>query len=266
MRPTDTAALLADTIRALSVDPCNRHFKGGSPDWFGPRLVGGFTVAQALVAAGRAVPMDRRAHSLHAYFLRPALAGPPISHTVTVLREGRSTSTLSVESSQQRQPVLAMFCSFSGDRAGRSYELALEPRAPGPETAASILAGPFEIADVGPTPPLPDGTRRSTRRAWIRVAGQLPDDPRLHTCLLTFISDMTWNAGRPWDLETPPDISTMRSVDHAIWFHRTARADQWLFYDLHSLVQADGRGLLRGTIRDERLQIVASMAQEMGVR
>ena len=88
----------------------------------------------------------------------------------------------------------------------------------------------------------------------------------MHACFLAFLSDMTWTANRPWDVENPPDFAAMTSLDHAIWFHRPARADEWLFYDLHSLVHEGGRGTLRGTIHNPDRRIVASVVQEMRLR
>ena len=108
-------------------------------------------------------------------------------------------------------------------------------------------------------PPAHDGTRESTHRIWFRVPVDLPDDIHLHTALLGFASDWTGVGGRPLHLEG--DIGGMVSLDHAAWFHRPARADEWLFYDVHSLVNAGGRGLLRGVMRDRDGNVVISVAQ-----
>src|SRR5258708_25948163 len=96
---------------------------------------------------------------------------------------------------------------------------------------------------------------------WLKIPAALPDDAPLHTALLGFATDWTGVGGRPLHLEG--DIAGMVSLDHAAWFHRPARADEWLFYDVQSLVNAGGRGTLRGVIRDQQGRIVASMAQEM---
>ena len=114
---------------------------------------------------------------------------------------------------------------------------------------------------MGPTAERADGTRESTHRMWFRIPADLPDDEHLHTALLGFASDWTGVGGRPLHLDG--DIEGMISLDHAVWFHRPARADEWLFYDVHSLVNAGGRGLLRGVMRDEEGRVVVSVAQEM---
>jgi acyl-CoA thioesterase-2 len=264
---TDVDDLIRDTVRALSVSQENGCFIGEAPNWFGPRLFGGFTLGQVLSAASETVDKSRRAHSLHAYFLRPALAGPLMRHEVGRVRDGGSASVRAVTTMQEDEPLLTTLCSFATDSERHQYELPMPRDVPNADTVTSTVGpGPWEIADVGATEPDAEGIRISTRRAWMRTAGRLPDDPSLHPCFLMFLSDMTWNANRPWDVESAPDFAAMTSLDHAIWFHRRARADEWLFYDLHSLVHAGGRGTIRGTFHNADRQIVASVVQEMRVR
>ena len=117
---------------------------------------------------------------------------------------------------------------------------------------------------LGPSPLRPDGTREATHRHWFRLPRALDDDPHLHTALLGYATDWTGIGGRPLHLEG--DTTGMISLDHAAWFHRPARADEWLLQDVQSLVNAGGRGTLRGVIRNTKGQIVASMAQEMLLR
>jgi acyl-CoA thioesterase-2 len=117
---------------------------------------------------------------------------------------------------------------------------------------------------VGPSEPRPDGTREATHRHWFRLARPVDDDPHLHTALLGYATDWTGIGGRPLHLDG--DTTGMISLDHAAWFHRPARADEWLLQDVQSLVNAGGRGTLRGVIRDREGRIVASMAQEMLLR
>jgi len=114
---------------------------------------------------------------------------------------------------------------------------------------------------LGPSPLRPDGTREATHRHWFRMARPLGDDPHLHTAIVGYATDWTGLGGRPHHLEG--DVTGMISLDHAAWFHRPARADDWLLQDVQSLVNAGGRGTLRGVIRDRHGLIVASMAQEM---
>jgi acyl-CoA thioesterase II len=261
----DAEAVIAETIEFVSVRPDGDEWVGDAPSWFGDRLFGGFVLAQSVHAATRTAPEGRRLHSLHGYFFRPVVAGQPLSHRITPTREGRSFAIRHLETIQAGSPVFGMMCSFTADSEGYEYELPMDDDVPAPdELPVSVGPGPWEVAEVGPTPPRADGTRASTRRAWFRIAGPLPDDPNLHEALMAFVTDMTGTGGRPLHLEG--DVTGMISVDHAAWFHRPVRADEWMFYDVHSLVNTGGRGLLRGTIYGPDRRIAASVAQEMLLR
>lgn len=261
----DIGPVLAETLEFLSVRPSGGGqdaWVGEAPEWFGDYLFGGFVIAQAIIAATRNAPEGRRLHSLHAYFLRPVAAAKAILYQVRSLREGRAFTTRHLDASQDGKPVLDMSCSFTSDTDGYVYDLPGGRDIPSPaELAVEQGPGPWVAGDVGPTPPAEDGTRESTHRMWFRVPARLPDDEHLHTALLGFATDWTGIGGRPLRLEG--DTTGMVSLDHAAWFHRPARADAWLFYDVHSLVNAGGRGLLRGAIRDPEGRVVVSVAQEM---
>ncbi len=262
----DLGAALAETLEFLHVRPDGGEGEGAwigaPPTWFGDYLFGGFVIAQAIIAATRNAPEGRRIHSMHAYFLRPVSAAKAISYNVRPLREGRTFTTRHLEASQDGKPVLDMSCSFTADTDGYLYDLSGRHDIPSPdELAVEQGPGPWVAAHVGPTPPAEDGTRESTHRMWFRVPAALPDDEHLHTALLGFATDWTGIGGRPLHLEG--DTQGMVSLDHAAWFHRPARADGWLFYDVHSLVNAGGRGLLRGVMRDAEGRVVISVAQEM---
>jgi acyl-CoA thioesterase II len=261
----DIEAALAETIDFLTVRPDGfGTWVGDPPDWFGEYLFGGFALAQAIVAATRDAPAGRRVHSLHAYFLRPITSTGPISYRIGTLREGRSFTTRHVEATQFDKPVLDLACSFTGDldRDVYVYDLPGAPGVPAPHLLQPETGpGPWIAGFLGATEPRADGTRESTHRMWFRIPAALPDDEHLHTALLGFASDWTGIGGRPLDLVG--DTQGMVSLDHAVWFHRPARADEWLFYDVHSLVNAGGRGLLRGVMRDRDGKVVVSVAQEM---
>ena len=263
----DVGAVLAETLEFLTVRPDGEggdRWVGEAPGWFGDILFGGFVIAQAIIAATRNPPDGRRLHSMHAYFLRPVSAVKAISYYVLPVREGRTFTTRHVEASQDGKSVLDMSCSFTADADAGCYVYDLPGRrdVPAPaELAVEQGPGPWVAAYLGPTPPAEDGTRESTHRMWFRVPAELPDDEHLHTALLGFATDWTGIGGRPLHLEG--DTQGMVSLDHAAWFHRRARADAWLFYDVHSLVNAGGRGLLRGTMRDREGRVVISVAQEM---
>lgn len=260
----ELGAVLAETLDFLRVRPggTDGEWVADAPAWFGDYLFGGFVIAQAIVAATRDAPEGRRLHSLHAYFLRPVTAGKPVSYAVRSVREGRSFTTRHLDVAQDGKPVLDLSCSFTSDTDGYLYDLA--PRTPVPDRDELVTEpgpGPWIAAFAGPTAAALDGTRESTHRMWFRVPVRLPDDVHLHTALLGFATDWTGIGGRPRHLEG--DTTGMVSLDHAAWFHRPPRADEWCYFDVHSLVNVGGRGLLRGVIYDDEGRVVASVAQEM---
>jgi acyl-CoA thioesterase-2 len=265
-RDIDVDAVVADTIEHLTLEPSGDGWVGRTPAWFGDVLFGGFVIAQAIAAVCVAAPKDRRLHSMHAYFLRPVLGSSTVSYQCEVLRDGRTFSSRSLRAEQDGKPVLAMSASFTADTQGYDYDLGgLGADVPGPDLDnVGGGPGPWESCWVGPAEPDADGSRQSTHRMWFRIPTRLPDEPHLHAALLGFATDWTGIGGRPLHLDG--DTTGMVSVDHAAWFHRPARADQWLFYDVQSLVNAGGRGLLRGVMRDEDGHVVASAAQEMLLR
>jgi acyl-CoA thioesterase-2 len=261
----DLETALAETIAFLTLRPDgDGGWAGDAPDWFGEYLFGGFVIAQAIAAATRDAPEGRRLHSLHAYFLRPVTSKGPLAYRIHTLREGRSFTTRRVDAAQFGKPVLDLTCSFAADvdTGVYVYDLPGASAVPGPDAFEQGSGpGPWIAGFAGPTPPRADGTRESTHRMWFRIPQELPDDEHLHAALLGFATDWTGIGGRPLHLDG--DTQGMVSIDHAAWFHRRARADQWLFYDVHSLVNAGGRGLLRGVMRDVDGRVVASVAQEM---
>ena len=243
---------------------------GRTPDWFGPVVFGGVSLALTISAACGDAPTGSRLHSLHAHFLRPVQGGQEISFRSEVMKAGRAFSLHRVTASQNGQPVITTTCSFTTDTDGYVYDLSGIPAdVPRPEDLpelndAQYEIGPWDVRWLGPSPMRPDGTREATHRHWFRLPRALDDDPHLHTALLGYATDWTGIGGRPLDLEG--DTTGMISLDHAAWFHRPGRADDWLLQDVQSLVNAGGRGTLRGVIRDQHGLIVASMAQEMLLR
>jgi acyl-CoA thioesterase-2 len=254
-----------ETLELVAVRPDGDGWIGDTPTWFGEYLFGGWVVAQAVHAATRGAPEGRRIHSLHAYFLRPVRGGATVSYRLQPLREGRTFSLIALSATQDDRPVLSMMASFTADTEGYEYELASETEQPSLESIETGEGpGAWVAGWIGPTEPRPDGTRRSTHRHWFRIPDELPDDPHLHAALLGFATDWTGTGGRPLHLEG--DVTGMVSLDHAVWFHRPARADEWLFYDVHSLINTGGRGLLRGAMRRSNGELVISVAQEMMLR
>ncbi|GAA1230730.1 MULTISPECIES: acyl-CoA thioesterase II [Streptomyces] len=269
-------------------------FRGQSRSAVVPRVFGGQVAAQALVAAGRTVPGDRHAHSLHAYFLRPGDPGAPIVYTVDRIRDGRSFTTRRVVAVQHGQPIFHLSASFQTYEDGLEHQAAM-PSAPDPETlpTAAEMLPRYADAFVEPgvaerlleareavdlryvdAPPFGSvGTPQEPRsQVWFRTNGKLHgviDEPLLHVCLATYVSDMTlldsvllahgrggWAVG---------DV-VGASLDHAMWFHRPFRADEWLLYDQESPSASGGRGLGQARIYTRDGQLAISVIQEGVVR
>ncbi|MEJ8648198.1 acyl-CoA thioesterase II [Streptomyces sp. MS1.AVA.3] len=271
-------------------------FRGQSRPSVVPRVFGGQVAAQALVAAGRTVPADRPPHSLHAYFLRPGDPGAPIVYTVDRIRDGRSFTTRRVVAVQHGQPVFHLSASFQVTEDGLEHQ---EPMPPAPDplelpTAAEMLPRYADrFVDPGVAERLlesraaidlryvdapPFGTVGEVRdprsQVWFRTQGKLDDDgeiprPLLDICLVTYVSDMTlldsillahgrggWAVG---------DV-VGASLDHAMWFHRPLRADEWLLYDQESPTAQGGRGLGKGRIFTADGQLAVSVIQEGVIR
>ncbi|MFD7512429.1 acyl-CoA thioesterase II [Streptomyces sp. NPDC059853] len=269
-------------------------FRGASHPSVIPRVFGGQVAAQALVAACRTVEPDRLPHSLHSYFLRGGDPGAPIVYTVDRIRDGRSFTTRRVVAVQHGQPIFHLSASFQLPEDGLEHQEPM-PQAPDPETLpdgeevlrryADRFADP-SVADlllearravdlryVAEPPFATAGRRREPRsQVWFRTNGKLDgdrDDPMLHICLATYVSDMTlldsvllahgrggWSVG---------DV-VGASLDHAMWFHRPFRADEWLLYDTDSPASGGGRGLARGRIFTRDGQLAVSVIQEGVVR
>ncbi|MET7798409.1 acyl-CoA thioesterase [Streptomyces decoyicus] len=271
-------------------------FRGQSRPSVVPRVFGGQVAAQALVAAGRTVPADRPPHSLHAYFLRPGDPGAPIVYTVDRIRDGRSFTTRRVVAVQHGQPIFHLSASFQVTEDGLEHQ---EPMPPAPDplelpTAAEMLPRYADrFVDPGVAERLlesraaidlryvdapPFGTVGEVRdprsQVWFRTQGKLDDDgeiprPLLDICLVTYVSDMTlldsillahgrggWAVG---------DV-VGASLDHAMWFHRPLRADEWLLYDQESPTAQGGRGLGKGRIFTADGQLAVSVIQEGVIR
>ena len=256
-----------ELLELLELDRRGDTWVGRTPDWYGPVVFGGIGLALTVRAACGDAPIGTRLHSLHAHFLRPVLGGDEIAFDCEVVKAGRTFSVHRVVASQEGKTAITMMCSFTADTDGYVYDLSGIPRdvpmpdaLPEPERVDGE-DGPWDARWVGPSEVRADGTREATHRHWFRMPGRLPDDPHLHAALLGYATDWTGIGGRPLHLDG--DTTGMISLDHAAWFHRSARADEWLLQDVQSLVNAGGRGTLRGVIRDMNGSIVASMAQEM---
>jgi acyl-CoA thioesterase II len=258
-------------------------FRGESPEGERrQRVFGGQVAGQALVAAGRTVPADRPVHSLHAYFIRPGDPTVPLVYVVEPVRDGRSFTTRRVTAIQHGKTIFTLSASFHRSEPGFEHADAM-PEVPGPdevEPTADRLRrlygsaadeytwpNPIDIRHVGPL--TAEASRdpsliTSRNVVWLRADGELPDDPLLHVCLMTYASDMTLldtvllAHGTSWG----DGLITGASLDHAMWFHRPFRADRWLLYVQDSPVASGARGLARGEVFTREGELVVSVVQE----
>jgi acyl-CoA thioesterase-2 len=264
----DVPALAQELVEGISMVPAGKdRFTGQAPLWFGDRVFGGVIVAQTLHAALQTVDGAVRPHSLHGYFIRGTRAGEPIDVMVDRLRDGRTFSTRHAVMRQGERLVFWMTCSFHADEPGVEYQLAMEAGVPDPDDLPQSpwAPGPFLVRDVGPAPPADDGTMTSTRRVWFRCAEDLPGDAPVHLALGAYLSDVTGNSFRPLSLDSW-DGYTDASLDHALWFHRPFRVDEWLYYDLKAVINTGGRSLIRGAMYRPDGRLCLSMTQELLIR
>jgi acyl-CoA thioesterase-2 len=203
---------------------------------------------------------------LHGYFLRPTPNGAESTHVVERVRDGRSFSFREVASQVDGKDTFRLACSFHAPEGGDEYQLPMASDVPMPKDVEGFEAPfPFDIRELGHTERRGDGTFESTRRCWFRTRELLADDPAIHACLLTYFSDMTGASFRPLSLGTW-GTHTDASLDHAVWFHRPARADAWNLFDIQALVNAGGRAAVRATMHGEDGTLHLSMAQELLIR
>ena len=260
-------------------------FRGRSPDESRQRVFGGQVAGQALVAAGRTVPADRPVHSLHAYFIRPGDPAVPLVYTVDRIRDGRSFTTRRVTAIQHGRAIFAMSASFQHPEPGPEHADPM-PDVPPPEALernsdrlarlfgevpAPLDRSPFDLRSVGPLSVeagLDPAVRTTRNLVWLRVDGDLPDDPLLHVCLMTYASDMTLldTVLLRHGLTYLDGRTAVASLDHAMWFHREFRADRWLLYAQDSPVAHGARGLAHGEVFTASGQLVVSVVQEGLIR
>jgi len=259
-------------------------FRGVSPQVDAQRVFGGQVAGQALVAAARTVEPDRRVHSLHAYFLRPGDPAVPILYEVDRLRDGRSFTTRRVVAIQHGRPIFNLSASFHIHEQGLDHQIPMDPDvvpadslpdfhtrwAPWRDVLGEYYERPRPIDSryVDWSPPDRAEPLPPHQRIWIRADGRLPDDPVLHQCVVTYASDMTL-----LDTALLPHGGTYRSahiqmasLDHAMWFHRPFRADEWLLYVQDTPSASDGRGIARGLFFTEGGDLAVSVVQEGLVR
>lgn len=250
------------------------------------RVFGGQVLAQCLIAAERTVDNERPPHSLHGYFLRPGDINEPITFSVDRLRDGRSFSTRRVQAFQKGEPIFSMIVSFQDQDPGLEHQDAFPENIPDPETlpsAAELIgenphpvaqywakARPFDMRHVGsPIYFKVDKDQQVPHQAvWIRALGELPKNDALHRAALAYASDYSilesiYRAhGIAW---SHPGLKSA-SLDHAMWFHRAPKVDEWMLYVQESPSAQGGRGLALGRIFSRDGNLLATVAQEGMVR
>ena len=261
-------------------------YRGRSPDVGWQRVFGGLVIGQSLVAAARTVE-DRAVHALHGYFMLPGDPTIPIVYQVDRIRDGKSFTTRRVVAIQHGRAIFSMSCSFQIEEEGLDHQIAM-PDVPAPEDLPSEAAlreaflssapepvrryweqdRPIEIRPIDLRHYMSRDSLDPRQTVWIRATGPLPDDPAIHRCVLAYASDMTlldtslfYHGRSVFDRDLQ-----VASLDHALWFHRPFRADEWLLYAEDSPSASGARGFNRGSLfaRDGRL--IASVAQEGLIR
>lgn len=250
------------------------------------RVFGGQVMAQAVVAAQRTVDPERPVHSVHGYFVRPGDVELPITFSVERIHDGRSFSTRRVQAYQSGLPIMSMISSFQVVDDGPSSQRAMPEGLPEPESlpsddtllapfsehpqARAVIARPFDIRHVEGPVYLPDPSRprHGEQHVWLRAKDRLPDDDALHRAALAYLSDyailepIVRMHGAAW---ATPGLRAA-SLDHAVWWHRPVRVDEWLLLQLETTSSGGGRGLAQGYVFSADGTHVATIAQEGMVR
>jgi acyl-CoA thioesterase-2 len=290
---SQTSTASGGLVGFLSLEELDRGlFRGWCHDGTPLRAFGGQVAGQALTAASRTVPEGLAVHSLHGYFLRAGRTSRPMVYTVEDLRDGRTYATRRVTATQNGEAIFVLSASFKQAEPGGHDRQPDPPHSPDPgqlpdyfdlwartdpegaEHAAIRQA--LEVRYMGAEPGAEPGTGVepgvTEQRLWVRALEPLPDDPVLHTCALTYASDLLLAPATALALEPPravraqPSTVFLTSLDHALWFHRPFRVDEWLLYSFDSPTAQGGRGLARGQIFSRDGVLVASTAQEGLIR
>lgn len=247
------------------------------------RVYGGQVLAQSIVAASRTLPPERIVHSMHGYFLRPGDSAKGITFAVDRIHDGRSFSTRRTQAYQEGAPIFSMIASFQDGAPGLEHQEPMPSGIPQPEdlpdtedhlpgvhpvSKRQFTERPVDLRHV-PDPVYLEVARRQPHQAvWMRTRGRLPDDPTLHRAALAYMSDLSIQEpilrahGVPW---ATPDLK-VASLDHAMWWHRFGRVDDWVLYVQHSPNAIGGRGLSQGRIYSRDGRLLATVAQEVMVR
>jgi acyl-CoA thioesterase-2 len=257
-------------------------FRGAIGDTLVKRVYGGKVLGEALEAAQLTVDGDRPAHSLHAYFLREADAFHPVIYDVERSRDGRSFSARRVTAIQHGQPIFTMEASFHRSESGIDYQGKM-PDVPPPEDVAPVrfdwerfdqqparfqrmmtIAAPFEVRLIDGPAGSKDALGNPIRRSWVKTTDRLSDEADMHRAILAYLSDygLIWTLLGHHGFTLQTENLVVASLDHAMWFHRPFRVDEWLLYHCEGVASTGARGLARGGFYTREGQLVVSVAQE----
>jgi acyl-CoA thioesterase-2 len=274
--------LLEDLVKVMTLERLELNlFRGESRDIGSPQVFGGQVLGQALSAASATVE-NRTAHSLHAYFLRRGDFHSPIVYEVDRARDGKHFSTRRIVAIQHGEQIFNMSASFQSDESGLDHQSEM-PDVPRPESLPDLEAfcrdcsgapaalkrlierkRPFEFRPVDPQIYLSREKLPARKNIWFRAVAALPDDESLHRCLLAYVSDFNLldTALMPHGMSLVSPNLAIASIDHAMWFHRSVRVDDWLLYTIDSPSASGARGFSRGEVYALDGRLVASTSQE----
>ncbi|MGD9369626.1 MAG: acyl-CoA thioesterase II [Desulfobacteraceae bacterium] len=281
-------SVLEELLQVLKLEIIEENiFRGQSQDLGFGNVFGGQVLGQALSAVYRTVSRERSVHSLHAYFLRPGNAHKPIVYNVDCIRDGKSFTTRRVIAIQNGRAIFNMAASFQIDESGFEHQAAA-PTPPGPEGIMSAHELALKVADqipepirekmlcrkaieirpVDPVNPFAPDKREPVRYVWFKAIGRLPDDPVVHQSMLAYASDygLVLTALYPHGKSFWQPRMQVASLDHAMWFHRAFRMDDWLLYAMESPNAGKARGFASGRIFTRDGKLIASVVQEGLIR
>ncbi|MGA2225936.1 MAG: acyl-CoA thioesterase II [Syntrophobacteraceae bacterium] len=288
MKACSDGNVLEELLQLLKLEQIEENiFRGQSQDLGFGNVYGGQVLGQALSAAYQTVPPERRAHSLHAYFLRHGDVEKPIVYNVECIRDGKSFTTRRVVAIQKGRPTFSMAASFQIDEPGFDHQDHM-PSVPGPDGLTSELElvnriadqipplireklqcrRPIEVRPVNPMNLFAPEKREPLRYHWVRAIDKMPDDPSAHQYLLAYASDygLMGTSLYPHAQSFWQPAMQSASLDHAMWFHRRFRMDDWLLYEMQSPNAFNARGLGYGKIFNRQGLLVATVAQEGLIR
>ncbi len=258
-------------------------FRGPSQDIGTSRVYGGQVLGQAIKAAQYTVEDDRPIHSLHAYFLREGDHDNPIIYEVDRSRDGRSFSARRVVAIQHGRPIFTLSASFQVEEEGLEFQIPA-PDVPGPDEVPSVrdfesifpdklpekfqrllrVSAPFDLKPIGMENAIRDNSFTPCSHYWLKTAAALPNEAQLHRAILAYVSDygLLTTTLIPHGLRFPATNLVLASIDHAMWFHRPFRIDEWVLYSSEAISTSNARGLARGHFFNSDGQLIATTSQE----